>query len=108
MTFFCRPYSLALVFALSCASCGDDPKLVEKRAQQNAEISRLKGELALIDEKLKSLPPDVTADLAEAKQLAEKQSAEVAGLETELVAMEARKRALQSDFDTYRIKYQVK
>lgn len=108
MTFFRRPCYLAVLLALSCASCSDDPKLVEKREKQKAEISRLKGELALIDEKLQSLPPDVTADLAEAKQLSEKQSAEVAGLETELATLETRKRSLQNEFDAYRAKYQVK
>jgi len=108
MTSFLRPYPLVVLLALSCAACSDDPKLVEKREKQKAEISRLKGELALIDEKLQSLPPDVTADLAEAKQLSEKQSAEVAGLETELAALETRKRALQNEFDAYRVKYQVK
>ncbi len=108
MSQYYRSYSVALLLAFSCASCSDDPKLVEKREQQKAEISRLKGELALIDEKLKSLPPDVSADLAEAKQLSEKQSAEVAGLETEVAALEAKKRSLQGEFDAYKIKYQVK
>jgi chromosome segregation ATPase len=96
------------MLAMSCASCSDDPKLVEKREKQKAEITRLKGELALIEEKLKSLPPDVSADLAEAKQLSEKQAAEVAGLETEVAALETKKRALQGEFDAYRAKYQVK
>ena len=108
MSQYFRPYSVAILLALSCASCSDDPKLVEKREKQKAEISRLKGELALIDEKLKNLPPDVSADLAEAKQLSEKQSAEVAALETEVAALDAKKRSLQSEFDAYKIKYQIK
>lgn len=108
MMFFYRPCALALLVALSCASCSDDPKLVEKREKQKAEISRLRGELALIDEKLKNLPPDVSSDLADAKQLSEKQTAEVAGLESEVAALETRKRALQDEFDAYRIKYQIK
>lgn len=108
MTFLCRPYSLILLVALTCASCSDDPKLVAKREQQKAEIARLKGELALIDEMLKSLPPDVTAELAEAKQLSEKQSADVAALEAEVASLESRKRALQGEFDAYQAKYQVK
>jgi chromosome segregation ATPase len=103
-----RSFSILILVALACASCSDDPKLVEKREQQKAEIARLKGELALIDEKLKNLPPDVSADLAVAKQLAEKQAAEVAGLENEVADLEARKRALQSEFDAYRAKYQIK
>lgn len=108
MTFLCRPCYLAVVATLFCASCGDDPKLVEKREQQKAEISRLKGELAMIDEQLKSLPPDVTADLAEARQLSEKQSAEVAALETEVAELDTRKRALQKEFEAYQAKYRVK
>ncbi len=108
MRFFCRPVFLAVVAALFCASCGDDPKLVEKRERQKAEISRLKGELALVEEKLKSLPPDVTADLAEAKELAEKQTAEVAVLEAEVAALEAKKRSLQGEFEAYQAKYSVK
>ncbi len=108
MMYLYRPCSLVLLVALSCVSCSDDPKLVAKREQQKAEISRLKGELALIDEMLKSLPPDVTAELAEAKQLSEKQSAEVAALEAEVAALEARKRVMQGEFDAYQAKYQVK
>lgn len=108
MTFLCRPCYLAVVAALFCASCSDDPKLVEKREQQKAEISRLKGELAMIEEQLKSLPPDVSADLAEAKQLSEKQSAEVAALETEVAALDTRKRALQKEFEAYQSKYRVR
>lgn len=101
-------YSLLVLFALSSSSCGDDPKMVEKREKQKAEITRLKGELALIDEKLKNLPPDVSSDLAEAQQLSEKQAAEVAGLEKEVAVLETRKRSLQNEFDAYRAKYQVK
>lgn len=108
MMYLYRPCSLILLVALSCVSCSDDPKLVAKREQQKAEISRLKGELALIDEMLKSLPPDVSAELAEAKQLSEKQSAEVAVLEAEVASLESRKRAMQSEFDAYSLKYKIK
>lgn len=108
MSFTRRSYSLALLFAIACTSCSDDPKLVEKREKQKAEISRLKGELALISEKLKNLPPDVSDELADARAVAEKQSIEVAGLETEVAGLEAKKRSLQSDFDAYQLKYQAK
>ncbi len=97
----------AILAALLCCSC-DDPKLVEQREKQKAEISRLKGELALIDEKLKSMPPDVANDLAETKKAADKQAAEVTALESEVAALEARKKSLQAEFDAYRLKYQVK
>ncbi len=102
-------FSLLLVFfSLLVSSCGDDPKLVEKREKQKAEIIRLKGELSLIDEKLKNLPADVSTQLAEAKSLSEKQSAEIVELESQVAALESRKRSLQSEYDAYRIKYQVK
>jgi Skp family chaperone for outer membrane proteins len=99
---------LAAIVAISCASCGDDPKLVEQRDKQKAEITRLKGELALIDEKLKTLPPDVSDELAEAKKLSAKQTAEVEALQTEVAALEEKKSALQSEFDAYQVKYQAK
>ncbi len=102
------PASLAILLSLSVTSCGDDPKLVEKREKQKAEIARLKGDLALVDEKLKNLPPDVSSELAEAKQLSAKQSAEVTALEAEVTALEARKRSLQDEFTAYQAKYQVK
>lgn len=107
MTSFFRP-SLSVILVILCASCQDDPLLVEKREKQKAEIVRLKGELALIDEKLKNLPPDVSEQLTEAKALSEKQSAEVAALESEVATLEARKRSLQNEFETYQLKYQVK
>lgn len=99
---------LTTLTALALSSCGDDPKLVEKREKQKAEISHLKGEIALIDEKLKNLPPDVSAELAEAKQLAETQHAEVEKLEGEVATLDAKKRTLQKEYDAYRVKYQLK
>jgi predicted nucleic acid-binding Zn-ribbon protein len=101
-------HTIAGFWVLALVSCGDDPKMVEKREQQKSEITRLKGEIALIEEKLKSLPPDVSSELAEAKLVSAKQSAEVAGLESEVADLESRKRALQGEFDAYRVKYQVK
>lgn len=99
---------LLILMTLPYTSCSEDPKLVEKREKQRAEIVRLKGELAFIEEKLKSLPPDVSTELAEAKQLSEKQTAEVAELEKEVAALEARKSSLQAEFDAYKLKYQLK
>lgn len=101
-------HTIAAGSVLALGSCGDDPKMVEKREQQKSEITRLKGEIALIEEKLKSLPPDMSAQLAEAKQLFTKQSAEATRLESGVADLDARKRALQTEFDAYRLKYQVK
>ena len=103
--FPCFSAALSLVLL---ASCSEDPKLVEKREKQKVEITKLKGDVALIEEKLKNLPPDVSSDLAEAKETSEKQAAEVARLEAEVATLDARKRSLQAEFDAYHAKYQVK
>jgi peptidoglycan hydrolase CwlO-like protein len=99
---------LAAIATAVLVSCGDDPELVAKREKQKAEINRLNGELALVQEKLKNLPPDVSADLEKAKKQSEEQTAEIAGLEKEIAELQGRKRALQTEFDEYRAKYQTK
>lgn len=110
MMLFIRTFSYTVLFASACGSisCSEDPKLVEKREKQKIEITRLTGELALVNEKLKNVPPDVADKLAEAKKLSEKQKAEVATLETEIAALEAKKRSLKGEFEAYQAKYQVK
>ena len=100
--------SLAILLALLSVSCSDDPKLVEKREKQKVQLARLRGEISLLDEKIRNLPPDVTGQLAEARQTAAKQAAEVASLEAEVTALEAKKRSLESEFEAYQAKYQVK
>ena len=82
--------------------------MVEKREKQRTEIIKLKGELALIDERIKIMPADVSEELIVAKQVAAKNAAEVEELETEVAALETQKRSLQDEFDTYRIRYQAK
>jgi molecular chaperone GrpE (heat shock protein) len=89
-------------------SCGDDPKTVAKFEAQKIEITKLKGELLLIEEKLKNLPPDVSKDLAKSKVVFEKQSSEISQLETEVSDLEAKKRKLQADYDAYKLRYQLK
>ena len=103
-----RSWPLAVLLSLAFVSCGDDPKLVEKRAKQRAEIADLKGELELLDERLKQLPPDVTDELSEARKASEEQSAEVAKLEAEVDALEKEKLTLQAEFDAYQAKYRTK
>ncbi len=90
------------------ASCKEDPQLVEKREQQKTEIVRLKGELALLDEKLKVIPEDLTPQLAEAEKQLKEQTAEITKLEAETAELDARKRELQKAFDEYRAKYPAK
>lgn len=101
-------HMLAALCAMALVSCGDDPELVAKREKQKTEITRLSGELALAQEKLKNMPPDVSEDLEKAKQEAEKQTSEIATLEKEISELQTRKRALQTEFDNYRAKYQTK
>jgi peptidoglycan hydrolase CwlO-like protein len=99
---------IPVIIAFACVSCGDDPQMVAKHEKQKAEVARLKGELALIEEKLKNMPPDVSEELDKAKKQADAQTAEVAKLEAEISELEGRKRSLQDEFDKYRAKYQVK
>ncbi len=106
-----HPFTTALsgcLFCLLLAACGDDPVLVEKREKQKAEIARLKGEITLIEEKIKNMPPDMTQEVEKAKKTVEDQNQEIAKLEKEVSDLEARKRELQSEYDTYRSKYQIK
>ena len=94
--------------ALACWSCGDAPELVAKREKQKAEIARLNGELALIEEKIKNMPPDVSGELEAARKKADEQTAQIQSMENEIKELQARKRTLQGEFDSYRAKYQLK
>ncbi len=108
MKSICPTLPLVALFSLAAVSCGDDPEQVAKLEKQRAEIVDIKGDLEIIEESLKQLPPDVTEELAEAKKVSEKQSAEVALLEAEVEALEEQKRALQAEFDAYQVKYRAK
>ncbi len=103
-----KPLLLLLAGSFLFTSCGDDPELVRKRKEQDLEIARLRGEVALVEEKLRNLPPDRSAELAEAREQAEQQKAEVERLEAEIAELEARKRSLESEFEDYRRKYVVR
>lgn len=98
----------AALSVLLISSCGDDPELVAKREKQRTEITRLKGEIAILEEKIKVMPPDVSEELEQAKERAKTQAEEIAKLESEVSALEARKRSLQDEFDKYRAKYPTK
>jgi hypothetical protein len=108
MKLFITLYPLVFISSLLLVSCGDDPKLVEKREKQKTEITRLNGELAIIEEKIKAMPADASIDLSEAKKTAENQVAEVGLLETEVAKLEARKLVLQGEYQAYKTKYQLK
>lgn len=97
-----------LLIPILLPACGEDPALVEKRAKQKDEITRLTNELNLIEEKLKNMPEDVSEELKKARKNAEQQMEEVAKLEAQITVLDERKRILQSEFDSYRAKYQAK
>jgi peptidoglycan hydrolase CwlO-like protein len=99
--------SLILLIPLLFPSCGEDPKLIEKKNTQDAEISRLKGEVALVEEKLKNLPPDVSEELQEKRKEISDQQAEIKKLEMEIQEQQERKNTLQREFDAYKAKYKI-
>jgi len=59
---------------LVLGACRENPELVRKREEQRAEIKRLEGEIALIDEKLKAIPVIHEDDLAKARKELESQN----------------------------------
>ena len=103
-----RMHCIAVLAALTCGSCEDAPELVEKRERQKTEIVRLTGELALVEEKIKNMPPDVSEELEAARKKADEQTAQIQALESEIKELQERKRLLQGQFDSYRAKYQLK
>jgi C4-dicarboxylate-specific signal transduction histidine kinase len=96
------------IAVLASVSCGEDPELVEKRDQQKKEITQLNSELAVVLERLKNIPPDVTQELAVAKLLEEKTSAEIESLESEIAVLEADKTSQQQKLQAYQKKYRLK
>ena len=62
MKLFTRYFTVAALVA--CLHSCDSPELVRKRDQQSIEITKLKGELAIVEEKLKDVPPDRSKELA--------------------------------------------
>ena len=98
--------------AILCAflflpSCGDDPELVARKEKQKTEIANLRGEIALLEEKLRDMPEDVSVQLEEAKKKEIEQKEEIERLESEIKDLQKQKRRLGSEFDTYRAKYQA-
>jgi cell division protein FtsB len=102
-----RTATLACLLLAVC-SCKENPELVRQRDEQRTEIKRLEGELALIEEKLKDIPPDRTKELLLAKAEADSQASQIEGLEKDLAALDAKKKELEARFADYRRKYPVK
>ena len=99
--------TLAVIPTLFLISC-ESKELTRKKEQQSIEITRLKAELNLVEEKLRNLPPDRATELAAAEIEAEAQKEEVKELETEVTALETKKRDLERQFDDYKRKYAVR
>ena len=103
-----KPRNAALLCLIALlASCGDDPELVARREQQKTEIAKLRGEITLLEEQLKNMPEDVSAQLEEAKAKETEQKAEIARLEEEIKDLQTKKRELSKEFDLYRARYQT-
>lgn len=93
---------------LAICSCKENPELVRQREEQRTEIKRLEGELALLEEKLKDIPPDRTKELLLAKAEADAQAGQIEGLEKEVAVLDAKKKELEARFAEYRRKYPLK
>lgn len=102
-----RPSCLAALCLLS-VSCGDDPELVRQREAQKVEISKLEGELAILDEKLEQIPPDRSEEVARLKADAETNRAQIAEVEAEIEALERKKADIEKQHEAYRRKYVVR
>lgn len=90
------------------SSCRENPEKIIIREKQKIELAKLKGEIAIMEEKIKNLPPDSTDDLARTRKELIATNNEITQLQQEINQLEATKKALQEDFDKYRLKYQVK
>jgi septal ring factor EnvC (AmiA/AmiB activator) len=105
-----RSPSLLLVLAVAsvASSCNEDEALIQKREQQLVEIAKLRGELTLIEAKLADIPPDRSQELAETRAKIEEQTAAADQLEKEIGELNARRRAIENEFDQYRRNYAIK
>lgn len=101
------PCTAAAFFALCLSSC-DSPELAKKRDQQLLEIAQLKGELTLVEEKLKTVPADRSDELAALQAEVAAQQAVAKKLEAEVAELDAKKRTLEKDFTEYKSKYVVR
>lgn len=99
---------LALITPLLLLSCGDDPELVKKRSQQEAEIANLKGDIALMKERLKNLPPDKSEELAASQKNTALLEAKRQKLAAEVAELQNKRDQIKMEYDAYRRKYAVK
>ncbi|MFD2257500.1 hypothetical protein ACFSSA_12525 [Luteolibacter algae] len=99
--------AIALI-SLPLLSCMEDPSLVRKHGEQEAEIAKLKGELAFLEERLKTIPDDRSAEYQQAQQEGIKLESQRVQLAAENIALEEKLRQLQSQYDAYKQKYSVR
>ena len=92
------------IFLIGC----DSKELTQKREQQEVEIARLKGELKLVEEQIKNLPPDRAKELAAIRAEEKEQLEQIETLESEVAELKSRKDKLETEFENYRAKYVVK
>ena len=104
---FSKVCQLAAAPALILVSC-ESKDLTRKKEKQSIEITRLKGELNLIEEKLRNLPPDKSQELATAEVEAESQQEELKELEAEDISLEGKKRDLENQIEDYKRKYAIR
>lgn len=98
----------AIAAILLLTACGEDPILVKKHGEQQAEIAKLAGELALIEERMKNLPPDQSAALNKTAAESVKLEAERSRLSGEVEALEAEHRELLQKYEDYKRKYAIR
>lgn len=99
--------SVGAAFVVILSSC-DSPEMVRQRDEQALEITKLRGELAVIEEKLKDLPADKTADLATIEEEAKTQQEEITKLEAEIKDLEENKKSVEKEFEDYKRKYVIR
>jgi len=100
-------FSVAAISATLLSSC-DSPEMVRKRDQQAMEITKLKGELAVLEERLKDIPPDRATDLAAIETEAKTQQEEINKLEGEIKDLTEKKESVQKEFEEYKRKYVIR
>src|SRR5690606_33318687 len=93
--------------AVVLTSC-ESPELARKRDKQNLEITRLRNELALTEEKLKEVPEDRSSELLEIEATAKAQQDEIGQLETEVAELEVKKKAIEKELADYKSKYVIR
>lgn len=101
---------LLLTLAISSValfSC-DSPEMVRKKDEQSVQITKLKGELAVLEEQLKAMPVDRSVDLAKLQQEAKAQKEEIEKLEQEVKDLEVKRDETQKEFENYKKKYVVR